>query len=147
MADSVSTSSGVEEVDVEEIGSDDEEGSSDEQEYIEEEPTQNYNLEESEGTEDGTELQPLRLEEEEGNEGEDREEQEEDVGVEIDLQGLSEMSRVDVDVLKSLLTVDHRFPHVLANIDRVLNEYAVTLQQFSDNLTTADQTLRELVAY
>ena len=159
MADSVSTSSGVEDVDVEEIGSD-EEGSSDEQEDIEEEPTQNYNLEGDEGTEDGDELQPLQLEEEEGNEeeeegneGEDGEEKEE-VGEGIDLQGLSEVLRVEVDVLNSLVRVDQRFPHVLAHVERLLNEktgildqYESTLRQFSESLASADQTLRELLAF
>ena len=157
MADNVS--SGVEDVDVEEIGSD-EEASSDEQEDIEEEATENYNLEEGgEGTEDSDELQPLQLEEEEeeeegeGEEGEGVEEQE--LGGEgIDLQGLSEVLRVEVDVLKSLLGVDLRFPHVLNNVVRLLSEktslvdqYESTLHQFSENLTSADQTLRELLAF
>lgn len=156
MADSVSTSSGVEDVDVEEIGSD-EEGSSDEQEDIEEEPTQNYNLEGDEGTEDSDELQPLQLEEEEeeeeGNEGEDGEEKEE-VGEGIDLQGLSDVLRVEVDVLKSLVRVDQRFPHVLTHLERLLNEktgildqYESTLRQFSESLASADQNLRELLAF
>lgn len=152
MADSVSTSSGVEDVDVEELGSEDEEGSSDEQEVIEEEPTENYHLEVGEGTD---ELQPLQLEEEEeeGNEGEDEEEQEEGVGGGIDLQGLSDVLRVEVDVLKSLLGVDQRFPNVLAHVERLLNEktglmdqYELTLRQFSENLAGASTTLRELLA-
>ncbi len=153
MADSVNTSSGIEEVDVEKICSDDEKGPSYEQE---EESTQNYNLE---GTEDGDELQHLQLEEEdedeeeeeEGSEGEDEEEQEE-AGEEINLQMLGEELRVDVDVLKSLLGVDQHFPDVLANLERVLNEksglvteYARTLQQFSDNLTNAERTNSELL--
>jgi hypothetical protein len=152
MADSVSTSSGVEEVDVEKICSDDEKGPSYEQE---EEPTQNYNLE---GTEDGDELQPLQLEEEdeeeeeeeEGSEGEDGEEQEE-AGEGINLQMLGEELSVDVDVLRSLLGVDQHFAGVLANLEHVLNdksrlvtEYAMTLQQFSDNLTKAERTNGEL---
>ena len=150
MADSVSTSSGVEDIDVEKIGSDDEEGASYKQEYIEEEPTQDYNLEAViEGAEDGNELQPLQLEEEEGSEGEDEEEQEE-VGEEIDLQALGEALRVDIDVLQSLLGVNQYFPHVLANVEQILNEkseevaqYASTLQKFSDNLANAERTMRE----
>ena len=147
MADSVSTSSGVDDIDVEKIGSDDEEGASYKQEYIEEGPTQAYNLE---GAEDGNELQPLQLEEEEEeeSEGEDEEEQEE-VGEGIDLQALGEVLRVDVDVL---LGVNQYFPHVLANLEQILNEksrevteYESIMQKFSDNLTNAEQTRRELV--
>lgn len=146
MADSVSTSSGVDDIDVEKIGSDDEEGASYKQEYIEEGPTQAYILE---GAEDGNELQPLQLEEEEEeeSEGEDEEEQEE-VGEGIDLQALGEALRVDIDVL---LGVNQYFPRVLANLEQVLNEksrevteYESIMQKFSDNLTNAEQTRREL---
>lgn len=149
MADSVS--SGVEDVDVEEIGSDDE-GSSEEQE-----DTENYNLEEGgEGTEDGDELQPLQLEvEEEGEEGEGEEveEQQEEEGEGIDFQALSDMLRVEVDVLKSLVEIDH-FPHVLNNVVQLLSEktslvdqYETTLHQFSESLSSTDETLRELLAF
>ena len=148
MADSVSTSSGVDDIDVEKIGSDDEEGASYKQEYIEEGPTQAYNLE---GAEDGNELQPLQLEEEEEEEeeSEEDEEEQEEVGEGIDLQALGEALRVDIDVL---LGVNQYFPRVLANLEQVLNEksrevteYESIMQKFSDNLTNAEQTRRELL--
>ena len=150
MADSVSTSSGVDDIDVEKIGSDDEEGASYKQEYIEEGPTQAYNLE---GAEDGNELQPLQLEEEEEEEeeSEEDEEEQEEVGEGIDLQALGEALRVDIDVL---LGVNQYFPRVLANLEQVLNEksrevteYESIMQKFSDNLTNAEQTRRELFLF
>ena len=160
--------SGVEDVDVEEIGSDDDDSSDEpeveveeeEEDNLEEEPTEDYNVEAGERTDDD-ELQRLQLEEGENEvegeevqgEGEEVEEQEQELGEEIDLQGLSEALRVEADVLKSLVGVDERFPVVMSHFVQLLNakteivdEYEATVRQFSVNLDTADQTLRELLA-
>lgn len=142
-------------MDVEEIVSD-EAGSADEVD-IEEEEEDGYG---EDGTEEvdveEEEVDELRVEDHEV-EGEEVHVQEhekapEEAAVQVDVQGLSDILGVDVEVLRSLASADQRFTEVLNHCVEALNEktdvidqYETTVHQFSEDLSTADQTLRKLV--
>ena len=141
-------------MDVEEIVSD-EACSADEVDIEEEEDgcgedgTEEVDVEEGEVDELRTE--DYEVERERVQVQEDEKTPEEAAG-QVDVQGLSDILGVDAEVLKSLASADQRFTDVLNHCVEALNEktdvidqYEATVHQFSEDLSTADQTLRKLV--
>lgn len=139
-------------MDVEEIGSDEEDSVNEPEAEEDEEEAEDVHV--VEGGEEEEEVEAVELEEDEEEEEEEEEGvqvHEQALGEELDLHGLNQLLGIELEVLESLANSDQRFSHVMSVFIQLLNrktdlieEYEATVHQFSENLSTADQALRKL---